>query len=93
MNEEIDDILLVSQACMEISGHMLRLYRGKVENIIANNIAPVYHGVISSKNPNNTELLYALCFFDEFLDYCSENIFEKAAPQLLNIFINYCLTE
>jgi len=28
MNEEIDDILLVSQACMEICGHMLRLYRG-----------------------------------------------------------------
>lgn len=45
MKEEYDEKNDIMQAVMELSGIFIKLYKQNVENLLVNNILPVYHKV------------------------------------------------
>ena len=56
---------------MEISGILLKLYKGYIEKTIINTIAPYYYQTIKNKASTDSEILYCVCLFDDILEYCS----------------------
>lgn len=52
---------------MELTGIIMKIYKGTFENIIVNNIFPKYFNMLNDKNAVDDEILYAVCIFDEAL--------------------------
>jgi hypothetical protein len=59
---------------MEISGQLIKFYHERVENLIAQTLAPTYYNSLYSTNSSENELLYCLCFFDDLLAFCSQDV-------------------
>jgi len=54
-------------------------------------LLPDYFLILGKADCTHREQLYALCIFDETLEFCSDPIFNRAMPELVNIFIKIAL--
>lgn len=59
---------------MGIAGALMCATNGAVEGLIGKDIANIYHNILVSKESATTEYLYCICFFDDLLEYCSEDV-------------------
>ena len=59
---------------MEIFGKMIRQYRESVEIHFVNNNLPFYFNIFNNTNSSEKEILYAVCVFDDLLEFGSENV-------------------
>jgi hypothetical protein len=50
-------------------------------------VVPTYYNVFKNKSATQNELFYAVCLFDEMLEYCSQNIFNNAAHEILKLYL------
>lgn len=83
--ESYNDLM---QIVMEISGNLMKIYKEKSDNLIFTNIIPYYYKSLSSPEATDNELLYAICAFDDLLENCSEEIYNKSIVDILNHFFN-----
>eukprot|EP01017_Pseudomicrothorax_dubius_P042951 TRINITY_DN7083_c0_g1_i3.p1 TRINITY_DN7083_c0_g1~~TRINITY_DN7083_c0_g1_i3.p1 ORF type:complete len:317 (+),score=105.15 TRINITY_DN7083_c0_g1_i3:61-951(+) len=86
--EEYNDLM---QMCMELHGILIKLYRVKIEKFIINNIAPFFYKSIMRASSSEFEILYCVCFFDDLLEFGSQEVFNKAFPEIAKKFLS--LTE
>ena len=68
---------------MEISGRLLKVYGEKVEGLIGNGIAPYYYNFFSGTSTSVSEVLYAVCLFDDILEYSSQTVQTNLIYQLM----------
>lgn len=57
---------------MEISCKAIKLDKNLTESIIVNNNIPFYYNNLKNANATDNEILYAVCIFDELLEFCSD---------------------
>ncbi len=57
---------------MDISGKTVQLYKDYCEAIVVNNNLPFFYNILNKKTATDNEVLYAVCIFDEILEFCSE---------------------
>jgi len=74
---------------MEITGNIMKLYKNNIDNVVATNIVPQYYSLFGKKSSTNSEILYALCIFCDFLEYCSNDLFTKVFPEIVKMFLTY----
>lgn len=83
--ESYNDIM---QIVMELSCNIIKLFKQDIENLIFTNIIPYYYKSFSTPTASENELLYAICLFDDVLEYCSEPLYIKAIGDILSQFLN-----
>lgn len=59
---------------MDMSSKLMELYKDKIENLLANGIAPYYFEVAQNSDATDNEKLYVVCFFDSFFENCSNDV-------------------
>lgn len=57
---------------MELSGQILKLFKNVYENSIVNSVLPTYFELLQNKNSSESEILNALCIFDDLIEHCSD---------------------
>mmetsp|Transcript_13988 Transcript_13988/g.11952 ORF Transcript_13988/g.11952 Transcript_13988/m.11952 type:complete len:465 (+) Transcript_13988:1816-3210(+) len=87
--EEFDTVNQLMEIVMDVSVKLLMLYGDKIEGLLGNGIAPYYYDTLKNKDAHLKESLYSLCFFDTFLEYCSNDFFNKAATDLMSVFVDF----
>lgn len=88
IQEEYESVNDVMQIVMEIAGKLMEIYQDKIENLLANGVVPYYYNYMQNKNATDNEILYCVCLFVSFMDYCSLELFNKASVEILEYFIN-----
>lgn len=59
---------------MDISSKLMELYKDKIENMLANGIAPYYFETAQNSEATENEILYTVCFFATFFENCSNEV-------------------
>ncbi|EGR27812.1 kap beta 3 protein, putative [Ichthyophthirius multifiliis] len=85
--EKYDEANEIMQNMIDIIGQIVRLFP-TLENVVVNSILPDFFEVFTKENSTDSELNTSLCTFDEFLQYCSVQLFSKAFPDILTKFID-----
>lgn len=75
---------------MEIHGHLIKHWRPQLEPIICARILPFYFKSLQSKQAPPNEILYACCIFDDFLEFCSTENFNRSLREIIAIFLSIC---
>jgi len=56
----------------------MKLYNKETENYIANTLAEFYMNTFKSKNATDNEIVTSICFFDDLMEYGSDDLFRNA---------------
>lgn len=59
---------------MDVTTKLIELYGDKIEGLLGNGIAPYYYETLKKSDATEREYLYAVCFFDSFLDFCTDDV-------------------
>jgi hypothetical protein len=66
---------------------LIKLYNKETENYIANTLGAFYMNTFASKNATDNEIIISICFFDDLMEYGSEDLFRNAFPQLFKLYL------
>jgi hypothetical protein len=69
LEEELEDIDDIYDHITDICAHLIKVYAGKVENIIVNNIMPEFFKCLT--NANKMMVVSGVAFFNSVLPSCS----------------------
>lgn len=83
---KVDDMTLVEQAVMEISGELIKLEdnQGLYRQLLTGLLLPHYTDSLNRKTHNSTnETLYSLCFFADLYEFGPEDFFTQTCSQVI----------
>ena len=83
--ESYNDLM---QGVMELCGNLIKVYKHNVESLLFTSIVPFYYKVFSNAGATDNEKLYAICIFDDILENCSQEMYNKAIVDIYTHFIN-----
>jgi ribosomal protein S13 len=99
LDEEDDDTLAsdinilneTSRRVMELSGIVFKLFRGDLNDLVNRHLFDQFFNMWTigvSKTKNDQEILNAVCFFDDYLNYATEENCLKFYPKFLELAVD-----
>jgi len=76
------------QITMDSCGFYMKLYKQKIEQTLINKFGGIFYNITKSSQQED-ELHYAMCFYADLMENCSEPTFTQGSVEVLNSCINF----
>jgi hypothetical protein len=62
---------------MELYGYLLKVYKGKLDTLTQSKLLPLYRPNLEDKDASDREILDAICFLCDVLEFSGEELFKQ----------------
>lgn len=90
-DEDFEEVAEIMVVVLDFASTIWKLYRSEYELQIVNNILPYYFTILHKKDAIEYEINQSLCIFDDLFEISSNQIFDKAVKELMQIYLNLTL--
>ena len=88
MEGHLEELTKLTSYVMEIVGHLMMIYGAEIENFIIESMLPKFGAIFQKQNAMETELVDALCFTCDVLEYGGEKLFALVQPNASSVFMS-----
>jgi len=88
LDEELEKLEHVAKYIMEVSGALIRIYKGDISETLALHLLPQFYSVLEDSTAQENDRLNALCFIDDLLEFSSNEVFMKIYSQITQLYLS-----
>ena len=88
IQDETDEAIM--QKVMEIVGFLLKGFKTQFQQIFLKHFKELYGQIFQKQDATDNEVLWAICIFDDYLEFTGDLLVDTEGSALLNQFLKFC---